>query len=211
MLYILFFTGVFLIGSIPFGLIIGHHWLKLDIRKEGSGNIGMTNVMRVGGKWAGILTFLLDFGKGATAVLIAKIFFLNSDLKPENQILLLNLSGFLVVLGHVYSVFLKFKGGKGISTLFGVLSILHFTIGLTSVIIWVIIFKWKNISSLSGITMLFALPFLFLFVPWIKNESPVYTVFLIFLMLSLLLLFKHKENIERLILGKEDKLNTKNN
>ena len=65
MLYILFFTGVFLIGSIPFGLIIGHHWLKLDIRKEGSGNIGMTNVMRVGGKWAGILTFLLDFGKGA--------------------------------------------------------------------------------------------------------------------------------------------------
>ena len=211
MLEIVFFIFIFLLGSIPFGYLISRYWLKIDIRNEGSGNIGMTNVMRVGGKWAGILTFLLDFGKGATAVLIAKIFFLNSDLKPENQILLLNLSGFLVVLGHVYSVFLKFKGGKGISTLFGVLSILHYTIGLTSVIIWVIIFKWKNISSLSGITMLFALPFLFLFVPWIKNESPVYTVFLIFLMLSLLLLFKHKENIERLILGKEDKLNTKNN
>ena len=67
MLNILFFITIFLIGSIPFGLLIGRHWLKLDIRNEGSGNIGMTNVMRVGGKWAGIITFFLDFGTPGTS------------------------------------------------------------------------------------------------------------------------------------------------
>ena len=209
MIYILFFITIFFIGSIPFGLLIGRHSLKLDIRNEGSGNIGMTNVMRVGGKWAGIITFLLDFGKGAAAVLIAKIFFLNSDLKLETQYLLLNLTGIVAILGHVYSIFLGFQGGKGISTLFGVLSILHFTIGLTSAMIWVIMYKWKNISSLSGITMLSILPFLFLFEPWIQNESPIYTIFLIFLMLSLLLIYKHKDNIKRLLSGQEAQLNTK--
>tara|TARA_B100000700_G_C15012901_1_gene841852 strand:+ start:850 stop:1482 length:633 start_codon:yes stop_codon:yes gene_type:complete len=209
MIYILFYITVFFIGSIPFGLLISRYWLKIDIRNEGSGNIGMTNVMRIGGKWAGIITFLLDFGKGAAAVLIAKIFFLNSDLKLENQYLLINFTGIVAVLGHVYSIFLGFQGGKGISTLFGVLSILHFTIGLTSAMIWVIIYKWKNISSLSGITMLSILPFLFLFVPWIQNEDPIYTIFLIFLMLSLVLIYKHKENIKRLLSGQEAPLNKK--
>ena len=209
MIYILFYITVFFIGSIPFGLLISRYWLKIDIRNEGSGNIGMTNVMRIGGKWAGIITFLLDFGKGAAAVIIAKIFFLNSDLKLENQYLLINFTGIVAVLGHVYSIFLGFQGGKGISTLFGVLSILHFTIGLTSAMIWVIIYKWKNISSLSGITMLSILPFLFLFVPWIQNEDPIYTIFLIFLMLSLLLIYKHKENIKRLLSGQEAPLNKK--
>ena len=78
MFYFGFFIIIFLIGSIPFGLIISRYWLKLDIRNEGSGNIGMTNVMRVGGKGLGILTFLLDFGKGIFAILLAKIFFLNT-------------------------------------------------------------------------------------------------------------------------------------
>tara|TARA_Y100001970_G_C14122587_1_gene797145 strand:+ start:381 stop:1004 length:624 start_codon:yes stop_codon:yes gene_type:complete len=206
MILIIFFITIFLIGSIPFGLLIGRFWLKLDIRDKGSGNIGMTNVMRVGGKWPGILTFALDFGKGAIAVLIAKIFFLDTQLKIEDQIFFQNLTGIIVVLGHVFSIFLGFKGGKGISTLFGVLLILHFTIGLISAIIWVGIFKWKKISSFSAITMLIIFPFLFLFVPWTKNESPVYTIYLLFLMLSLLLLFKHKDNFKRLIRGKEKKL-----
>ena len=207
MILIIFFITIFLIGSIPFGLLIGRFWLKLDIRDKGSGNIGMTNVMRVGGKWPGILTFALDFGKGAIAVLIAKIFFLDTQLKIEDQIFFQNLTGIIVVLGHVFSIFLGFKGGKGISTLFGVLLILHFTIGLISAIIWVGIFKWKKISSFSAITMLIIFPFLFLFVPWTKNESPVYTIYLLFLMLSLLLLFKHKDNFKRLIRGQEKKLN----
>ena len=170
MTHIGFFIIIFLIGSIPFGLIISRYWLKLDIRNEGSGNIGMTNVMRIGGKWPGILTFLLDFGKGALAVLLSKIFFSNTELNIEQQSFFQNFSAIIVVLGHVFSAFLRFKGGKGISTLFGVLVILHFNIAIIASVILAVIFKWKNISSLSGITMLSSLPFLFLLVPWIKNE-----------------------------------------
>jgi len=209
MYYLGFFIIIFLIGSIPFGLIISRYWLKLDIRNEGSGNIGMTNVMRVGGKWPGILTFLLDFVKGAFAVLFAKIFFSNSELNVEEQFIFQNLSAIIVVLGHVFSVFLRFKGGKGISTLFGILIILHFNIAIISAVIWFGIFRWKNISSLSGITMISSLPFLFLLVPWIKNESPVWTIFLLYLMLSLLLLYKHKDNFKRLIGGQEKSLSEK--
>ena len=207
MFYFGFFIIIYLIGSIPFGLIISHYWLKLDIRNEGSGNIGMTNVMRVGGKRPGILTFLLDFGKGVFAILLAKIFLLNSELNFEEQLFFQNLSAIFVVLGHVFSVFLRFKGGKGISTLFGVLIILHFNIAVIAAVIWAAIFKWKNISSLSGIIMLSSLPFLFILIPWIKNESPIWTIFLLFLMLSLLLLFKHKDNFKRLVRGQEKKLN----
>jgi len=210
MYYIGFFIIIFLIGSIPFGLIISRYWLKIDIRNEGSGNIGMTNVMRIGGKWPGILTFLLDFGKGSLAVILSKIFFLNPELNIEEQLIFQNFSAIIVVLGHVFSIFLRFKGGKGISTLFGVLTILHFNIAVISLVIWAAIFKWKNISSLSGITMLSSLPFLFLLVPWIKNESPVWTIFLLFLMLSLLLLFKHKDNFIRLIRGQEKNLSNNN-
>ena len=207
MFYFGFFIIIYLIGSIPFGLIISHYWLKLDIRNEGSGNIGMTNVMRVGGKRPGILTFLLDFGKGVFAILLAKIFLLNSELNFEEQLFFQNLSAIFVVLGHVFSVFLRFKGGKGISTLFGVLIILHFNIAVIAAVIWAAIFKWKNISSLSGIIMLSSLPFLFILIPWIKNESPIWTIFLLFLMLSLLLLFNHKDNFKRLVRGQEKKLN----
>ena len=110
MYYLGFFIIIFLIGSVPFGLIISRYWLKLDIRNEGSGNIGMTNVMRVGGKWPGVLTFFLDFGKGTFAVLFAKIFFSNSELNVEEQLFFQNLSAIFVVLGHVFSVFLRFKG-----------------------------------------------------------------------------------------------------
>lgn len=203
-----FLIFIYLIGSIPFGLLISRYWLRIDIRQQGSGNIGMTNVMRVGGKLPGITTFILDFGKGSIAVFLAKILFFDPEEQPDDQIIFQSLVGVLVVLGHVFSVFLNFKGGKGISTLFGVLTILNFPIGVLSAIIWVGIFSWKRISSLSGICMLSFLPFLFLFDPWIKNESPVWSIFLIFLMLSLLLIYMHKDNIQRLIKGQETKLSS---
>ena len=82
-----FFILIFLLGSIPFGLLISRYWLKIDIRRQGSGNIGMTNVMRVGGKWPGIVTFVLDFGKGSLAVLTAQILFPVSETEPESQLI----------------------------------------------------------------------------------------------------------------------------
>ena len=198
-----FFLFVFLLGSIPFGLLISRYWLKIDIRRQGSGNIGMTNVMRVGGKLPGILTFVLDFGKGGVAVLLAQIYFPASETDPETQLIILSTTGISVVCGHVFSVFLRFKGGKGISTLFGVLAALQLNIGICASLVWVGIFMWKRISSLSAITMLAVLPWLFLLIPWLQNETPVWSIFFLFLLLSSLLIFKHRENIKRLLKGQE--------
>ena len=213
MYLISFFILVFLLGGIPFGLLISRYWLKIDIRQQGSGNIGMTNVMRVGGKLPGLLTFLLDFGKGVLAVLLAKTFIIPMINEIETHKIFLSLAGVIVVCGHVFSVFLRFNGGKGISTLFGVLAVLNLKICICAAIIWLAIFFWKHISSLSGITMLTILPWLFLIMPWLKNESPVWPVFFLFLLLSSLLVYKHKENIKRLLKGQEGQLNSskKNN
>ena len=211
MYLISFYILVFLLGGIPFGLLISHYWLKIDIRQQGSGNIGMTNVMRVGGKLPGLLTFLLDFGKGSLSIILAKIFVMPMINEIETQKIFLSLAGVIVVCGHVFSVFLRFKGGKGISTLFGVLAVLNLNIGICAAGIWLAIFLWKRISSLSGITMLTLLPLLFLIMPWIKNESPVWPVFFLFLLLSFLLVYKHLENIKRLLRGQEGQLSASKN
>ena len=211
MYLISFYILVFLLGGIPFGLLISRYWLKIDIRQQGSGNIGMTNVMRVGGKLPGLLTFLLDFGKGSLSVILAKIFVMPMINEIETQKIFLSLAGVIVVCGHVFSVFLRFKGGKGISTLFGVLAVLNLNIGICAAGIWLAIFLWKRISSLSGITMLTILPLLFLIMPWIKNESPVWSVFFLFLLLSFLLVYKHLENIKRLLRGQEGQLSASKN
>ncbi len=205
-----FFIFVFLLGSIPFGLLISRYWLKIDIRRQGSGNIGMTNVMRVGGKFPGILTFVLDFGKGGVAVLLAQTFLPVSETDTGTQLMILSTAGIAVVCGHVFSVFLRFKGGKGISTLFGVLAALQLNIGICAALVWVGIFMWKRISSLSAITMLAVLPWLFLLIPWLQNETPVWPVFFLFLLLSSLLIFKHRENIQRMLKGQEGQLSSNN-
>jgi len=211
MYLISFYILVFLLGGIPFGLLISHYWLKIDIRQQGSGNIGMTNVMRVGGKLPGLLTFLLDFGKGSLSIILAKIFVMPMINEIETQKIFLSLAGVIVVCGHVFSVFLRFKGGKGISTLFGVLAVLNLNIGICAAGIWLAIFLWKRISSLSGITMLTVLPWLFIIMPWLKNESPVWSVFFLFLLLSFLLVYKHLENIKRLLRGQESQLSASKN
>ena len=109
----------------------------------------MTNVMRVGGKLPGLLTFVLDFGKGSVAVLLAKTFIPALVIDTETQKIFLSLAGVIVVCGHVFSVFLRFKGGKGISTLFGVLAVLNLNIGICAAIVWLVMFFWRHISSLS--------------------------------------------------------------
>ncbi len=203
-----FYILIFLLGSVPFGLLISRYWLKIDIRQQGSGNIGMTNVMRVGGKLPGILTFLLDFGKGSLAVLLAQTAFPVSEIEPETQLIFLSIAGVVVVCGHVFSLFLRFKGGKGISTLFGVLAILELNVGICAAFVWAGMFFWKRVSSLSAITMLVVLPWLFLLIPWLQNETPVWAMFFLFLLLSSLLIFKHRENIQRLLKGQEGQLSS---
>ena len=206
MLQIGFFILIFLLGSIPFGLLISRYLLKIDIRKQGSGNIGMTNVMRVGGRLPGVLTFVMDFGKGCLSILSAQNFFSTSEMDQETQLIFHTLAGITVVCGHVFSIFLHFKGGKGISTLFGVLAILHLNVCIFAALTWASMFLWKRISSLSGITMLAVLPWLFLLVPWAQEEKPVISIFILFILLSSLLIYMHRKNILRLLKGQEELL-----
>ena len=105
MYLISFFILVFLLGGIPFGFLISRYWLKIDIRQQGSGNIGMTNVIRVGGKLPGLLTFVLDLGKGSVAVLLAKNFIPALVIDIETQKIFLSLAGVIVVCGHVFLFF----------------------------------------------------------------------------------------------------------
>ena len=204
MLFILMLILGFCIGSIPFGFLIGKLMLGVDIRSQGSGNIGMSNVMRVGGKLPGILTFLLDFAKGSLVMLIAQSWL--TDSSGNVPVVQWSCVGIATVCGHVYSIFLKFKGGKGISTLFGILVVLNLPVGLLAALVWIGTFLVGRISSLAALTMLGVLPFLFLVIPWLSGETISILQFLLFCGLSLFLMYRHRENIVRLLKGEEKQL-----
>ncbi len=187
----------YFLGAIPFGFVIAKFFLGYDIRTQGSGNIGMTNVMRTGGKLPGIITFLLDFGKGGLSVLAAKLFF---EAPPS----LVMVVAFLVVFGHSKSLFLKFSGGKGVATNFGVWLILDWRVFLIIALSWLAVFIITRISSLSAIISLVLLPLATLFFYGLSGIS-VLAVLLFFY-----ITFLHKNNIERLVKGEEKLLKSSN-
>ena len=182
----------YLAGSIPFGIIIATIMGAGDIRKQGSGNIGATNVLRTTGKFGGALTLLLDALKGAVPVLIAKSFW-----GIDTWTLAIALAA---IIGHKYTVFLRFKGGKGVATSLGVLLALWPYIGLISIGIWISsMFIWKY-SSLAALISFGLLPA----VTAIGEKSISFIIFSV--IISSLLFFRHIENIRRLIAGKEGKI-----
>lgn len=190
--FYLFLLLAYFLGSIPFGYLIARIFLGYDVRSQGSGNIGMTNVMRTGGKIPGLFTFLLDLGKGTLAVWITGFF---TDSTP-----LILCSAFLVVFGHTSSIFLKFKGGKGISTNFGIWILLDWRIFLAIALTWVLLFLWKKISSLSALLSLIVLP-IASFVFQGSGE-----VFILSCLLFIYLFFLHRSNIKRLLQSEESAL-----
>jgi glycerol-3-phosphate acyltransferase PlsY len=192
----------YILGSIPFGLLIGRFWLGVDVRQQGSGNIGMTNVMRVGGKLPGALTFILDFGKAWLAVVIAELVLLEES-SPEPTLGILMLVGAFAILGHVFPIFLRFKGGKGISCQIGTLLAVYYPLALVGVGTWLLMFAWKKISSLSAIVMLCLLPPVSTVLPGMMTELPTWDLTAIQAALSLLLLYCHRDNLRRLREGSE--------
>ncbi|MGE4357498.1 MAG: glycerol-3-phosphate 1-O-acyltransferase PlsY [Candidatus Omnitrophota bacterium] len=187
----------FFIGSFPTGYIITKLLKKTDIRQEGSGNIGATNVWRVTGKIPGVLVLIVDILKG---YLVVKYLALCEPISStfstlEERIIL----GFAVILGHTFSVFLKFKGGKGVATSAGVIFALEPRIFFICVVIWMIVFIVFRYVSLASITTAVLLPFILL----ITNRPFIYIMFGVFL--ALLVSYKHLSNIRRLILGNEPK------
>ena len=179
----------YLIGSIPSGLIFSKILNKGDIRKSGSGNIGATNALRVGGKLLGSLTLMFDLLKGLIVVIIAKLL----------GIEFIGIYGFACILGHIFPIWLKFRGGKGVATVFGVVLGMHVIIGAVMMLLWIIVFRASKISSLASLSSII--------ISIIALSFGEHYIDSIFLILSLLLIvYKHKDNIIRLYNGEESKI-----
>ena len=149
---IVFMFMSYLCGSIPFGLILTKIFSKKDIRKIGSGNIGATNVLRTGNKYLAVLTLILDILKGYIPVVIALYYFNN----------FVYLTALLTMLGHIFPIWLKFKGGKGVATYLGIISALSIQLSLLFIFTWIIvslIFKYSSLSSMFGALTVFVVNF----------------------------------------------------
>jgi len=194
MIYALSLILGYLLGSIPFGLVLCRIFGYGDIRKIGSGNIGATNVLRTGNKPLALATLVLDSGKGAAAVLIALYF------ADYNAALL---AGFGALLGHLFPVWLKFKGGKGVATTLGTLIAAAPYVGLAACGIWLLMALIFRYSSLSALTALAAAPVLSHFIYANPNLSGFCAV------IALLVWIKHRDNIKRLSKGEEPKIGAK--
>ena len=197
----------YLIGSIPFGYLIGRCH-GLDIRKEGSGNIGATNVTRVIGPWWGKLCFLLDFLKGLLPAGSAVLLTGNGVLEDPYH-LLPAASTLAVVLGHIYPVFLKFRGGKGIATAAGAILPLCPVAVVLGFLSWGAVFLTTRYVSLASITAAVVLPaaatILYAFhLPGATHSLP---SVLLFILLGILAILKHLSNIKRLLNGTENRFN----
>lgn len=180
----------FIIGSIPFGIIIAR--LKgVDLKKVGSGNIGATNVLRSLGKGPAIFTLLGDILKGCIVVAFAR--YMNMNIFSQGLI------GLSSIIGHNFSIFLGFKGGKGVATSFGVLFIYSPLVGLLTAIIWLLVVIASRYSSLGALISFALLPFNMYFFDS-KEKIP------ISLLITLFVFFRHTDNIKRLIEGKERKI-----
>ncbi|MCB1343782.1 MAG: glycerol-3-phosphate 1-O-acyltransferase PlsY [Rhodobacter sp.] len=182
--------GAYLLGSIPFGVVITRALGLGDVRKIGSGNIGATNVLRTGNKGAAAATLLLDAGKGAVAVLIARA------IAGEDAAQLAALASFL---GHLFPVWLGFKGGKGVATFLGTMLALAWPVGLLCCATWLVIARVTRISSASAlVASLAATPFL-----WGLGPR---SMIVLALALAGLVWLRHRANIERLLAGTEPRI-----
>ncbi len=181
----------YLSGSVPYGLLLGKVFGAGDLRKQGSGNIGATNALRVGGKKLGIATLLLDALKGAVPVLIAK------TAHPGLALI----AGFGAFTGHLFPVWLKFKGGKGVAVALGILLALQWQVGATLCIVWLATAFISKYSSLSALVAFASAPLVALF--FTHNHADVSFT----LLLAVLIWLKHAGNIRRLVQGTEGKIN----
>ena len=179
----LFIIGIisYLMGSIPFGLILTKIFLKKDIREIGSGNIGATNALRTGNKLIGYSTLILDVLKAVIPVLYVKINFTDA----------IYISALCAFIGHVFPVWLKFKGGKGVATYVGILFSLNIIFGLVFGICWLIIFFISKYSSLASLIGSLSIPVYILILEGLEN------VFF-YVIMFILIFFTHRENIKRL-------------
>ena len=179
----IFLIGIisYLMGSIPFGLILTKIFLNKDIREIGSGNIGATNALRTGNKTIGYSTLVLDILKAVAPVVYVKIFY-------QDFLYIASLCAFL---GHVFPIWLKFKGGKGVATYLGILFAINFYFGIIFIISWFVTFFISKFSSLSSLIGAASIPIYLLFLTQFDQV-------IFFTIMFILIFFTHRENIKRL-------------
>ena len=194
--YFIFFMLSYILGSIPFSVWIGKLWYGIDIRQHGSGNAGATNTFRVLGKKAGVIVLILDVLKGYLAV------FLPVWLGLEHAGNIRVVCGLISVLGHVYSVFLNFKGGKGVATSLGVMVALAPLATISSAIVFLVLWRLSAYISLSSIISSIVFPIFHLI--WHNNASKLQ--WSVVVLMPLIILYTHRSNIKRLIRGNENKI-----
>ena len=203
MTFYLFLIVAYLLGGIPFGLIVGYLAGHGDIRKKGSGNIGATNVWRVAGPGAAVFAFAGDIGKGVVSVWLAMAFYHAGWLIPETAARLL--FGLAAVLGHTFPAFLGFKGGKGVATALGVfitLMPIQTLIAFAVFVLMVLLFRYISLGSIAGAVTLA----LVLWIERVGMHRDIDNLYLIAVtLLALLILATHRQNIKRLLNGTENR------
>jgi glycerol-3-phosphate acyltransferase PlsY len=178
----------YLLGSVPFGLVLTKIFLKKDIRKIGSGNIGTTNVLRTGNKSLAVTTLILDLLKGYFSIIITLTYFEN----------LISYSALICLIGHIFPVWLKFKGGKGVATYLGIILALSYKFFIIFGISWLVLsflFRYASISSILSSLIVFIFSYFY-----INNFSLILFIFFI------IIIYTHRENIARLKNSKESKI-----
>lgn len=192
-------VAAYLLGSIPFGLLLAKIFGKADVRKEGSGNIGAANVVRVAGPLAGILTLVLDGAKGAAAVLLAERY-------SNDSATWMITAGLIAMVGHCFPVWLKFKGGKGVATAAGVYLALCPPAFLCGLILFILVVVFWRYVSLGSISAAAAMPMLIYFL-WAPRHAPPPVITFGALAVAMLIVYKHDANLQRLVEGTEPKFN----
>ena len=184
----------YLIGSLPFAFILTKLYGLGDIRNIGSGNIGATNVLRTGNKFIAFLVLCLDIFKGFVPFLILKFYF--TDISLLNKIIICHFA----VIGHIFPIWLKFKGGKGVATYIGFLLGINPYISISFLIVWFIVAIITRYSSLSSLIAIFVAPLFFIFI----NFN--FYIVIFFIYLSIIIYLKHSENLKRLLNKTESKI-----
>ena len=201
--YILVAILSYFIGSVSFAVIFGKKFGGFDVRDKGSKGTGTTNVLRTVGKQAAVLTLICDILKGIIAVLLAML--AGKIWGDTNTALLQYISGFCAILGHTFPIFFEFRGGKGVATAIGILLVLNWKIGLICVIFGVILIAITKMVSVGSVSAVILYPILTVFMA----ENAGFECVLVSILITLLIIYNHRENLERIKNGNENKLSFK--
>lgn len=203
--YIIIAVIAYLIGSVNFSIIFSKKMAGFDVREKGSGNAGTTNMLRTVGKKAAAITLVCDILKGVISIAIAKV--IGNIWSNLDAALLVQLAGLFAIIGHTFPVFFKFKGGKGIATSLGVLITTNWQIGLICLVFALVLMVLTQMVSVGSIAAAILYPVLTIFINQNYIADGNYIIFAI--ILAVLIVFNHRENVKRLLSGTENKISFK--